>query len=109
VLARIAKAILRCGIVADHPADLPRDEHYASGRHNDTVGVSDWRSPAWWEKYRHGHAVQGVGKTASATIRDVRAVLQANFAEAVAIQVELVWDPVWTPNRMSEAARQLLG
>jgi len=42
-------------------------------------------------------------------VEEVREVLQANFAEAAAIQVELVWDPPWTPDRMSEVARQLLG
>lgn len=42
-------------------------------------------------------------------VEEVREVLQANFAEAAAIHVELVWDPPWTPDRMSETARQLLG
>jgi metal-sulfur cluster biosynthetic enzyme len=42
-------------------------------------------------------------------IEEVREVLQANFADAPVVKVELVWDPPWTPERMSEAARQLLG
>lgn len=41
-------------------------------------------------------------------IEEVREVLQANFVDAPAVNVELVWDPPWTPDRMSEAARQLL-
>jgi len=41
-------------------------------------------------------------------VEEAREVLQANFAEAAAIRVELIWDPRWTPDRMSEAARQLL-
>ena len=41
-------------------------------------------------------------------IEEVRGVLRANFADAPAVNVELVWDPPWTPDRMSEAARQLL-
>jgi len=40
---------------------------------------------------------------------EVREALRANFAGAPAIKVELVWDPPWTPSRMSEAARRLLG
>jgi metal-sulfur cluster biosynthetic enzyme len=42
-------------------------------------------------------------------VEEVREVLQANFAETAAIQVELVWDPPWNADRMSDAARQLLG
>lgn len=29
--------------------------------------------------------------------------------EGVAVELEQVWDPVWTPERMSETARQTLG
>jgi metal-sulfur cluster biosynthetic enzyme len=42
-------------------------------------------------------------------VEEVREALKANFAKAAAIHVEMVWDPPWTPDRMSEAARQLLG
>lgn len=42
-------------------------------------------------------------------IEEVREVLQAKFADAPAVKVELVWDPPWTPDRMSGAARKLLG
>lgn len=42
-------------------------------------------------------------------VEEVREVLRANFADAPAIKVELVWDPPWTRDRMSEAARLLLG
>jgi len=45
---------------------------------------------------------------AEMVVEEARAALQANFAEAAAIRVELVWDPPWTPDRMSEAARELL-
>lgn len=41
-------------------------------------------------------------------IDEVRGVLHANFPHVPAVSVELVWDPPWTPDRMSEAARQLL-
>lgn len=69
--------------------------------------------------YRAEHGPQGIQVTLTLTtpscplsemvIEEVRQVLQANFAETPAIQVELVWDPPWTPNRMSKTARQLLG
>jgi len=42
-------------------------------------------------------------------VEEVREALSANSADAPAIRVELVWDPPWTPDRMSEAARRLLG
>ena len=41
-------------------------------------------------------------------VEEAREALQARFPEA-AIQVDLVWDPPWTPDRMSEAARHQLG
>jgi metal-sulfur cluster biosynthetic enzyme len=33
-------------------------------------------------------------------------VLQRHFPDGPPIHVELVWDPPWTPERMSEAARR---
>jgi metal-sulfur cluster biosynthetic enzyme len=41
-------------------------------------------------------------------LADAREALHARFADAPAIRVELVWEPVWTPDRMSDAARRLL-
>jgi metal-sulfur cluster biosynthetic enzyme len=35
--------------------------------------------------------------------------LRAKFADSPVIHVDLVWDPPWTPDRMSEAARRILG
>lgn len=35
--------------------------------------------------------------------------LRTAFADAAAINVELVWDPPWTPDRMSPAAKRQLG
>jgi metal-sulfur cluster biosynthetic enzyme len=40
---------------------------------------------------------------------EARQVLQAAFPDATSIEVELVWDPPWTPERMSEDARRQLG
>lgn len=69
--------------------------------------------------YRAEHGPEGIEVTLTLSTRscplsemiveEVREALRANFADAPAIKVELVWDPPWTPDRMSEAARRLLG
>jgi metal-sulfur cluster biosynthetic enzyme len=38
-------------------------------------------------------------------VEQAREALQARFPGVPSIEVELVWDPPWTPDRMSEAAR----
>lgn len=35
--------------------------------------------------------------------------LRARFPEAAAVRIELVWDPPWSPERLSEEARRMLG
>ena len=40
---------------------------------------------------------------------EVRAVLQRDFPQAAEISVELVWDPPWSAELMSPAARAQLG
>jgi metal-sulfur cluster biosynthetic enzyme len=42
-------------------------------------------------------------------IEEVREALRTKFAHSTVIHVDLVWDPPWTPDRMSEAARRILG
>ena len=39
----------------------------------------------------------------------VRDALRARFPELEEVNVELVWDPPWTPERMSEEARNFFG
>jgi metal-sulfur cluster biosynthetic enzyme len=39
----------------------------------------------------------------------VRDTLRARFPELEKVDVELVWDPPWTPERMSEEARNFFG
>ena len=41
-------------------------------------------------------------------VEQAREALQARFADVSSIEVELVWDPPWTPDRMSDAARRQL-
>jgi len=39
----------------------------------------------------------------------VRDALRARFPEIEQVNVELVWEPPWTPERMSEEARNFFG
>jgi metal-sulfur cluster biosynthetic enzyme len=69
--------------------------------------------------YRAEHGPEGIDVTLTLStpscpssemiVEEVREVLRAKFTDAAAIRVELVLDPPWTPERMSEAARLLLG
>ncbi|MBE9524900.1 MAG: metal-sulfur cluster assembly factor [Chloroflexi bacterium] len=36
-------------------------------------------------------------------------VLESTFPEAKTVEIELVWEPNWNPNMMSEQAKQMLG
>ncbi|OGA18812.1 MAG: hydroxylase [Betaproteobacteria bacterium RIFCSPLOWO2_12_FULL_63_13] len=40
---------------------------------------------------------------------NVRRSVGALLPDGVAVDVELVWDPIWTPDRMSESAKQAFG
>ncbi len=40
---------------------------------------------------------------------EVRRAVHRRAPDAASVLVELVWDPPWTPARMSEAAKQQLG
>jgi len=42
-------------------------------------------------------------------LEEVRAVLHERFPQAADVSVELVWDPPWSSELMSLAARQQLG
>ena len=35
--------------------------------------------------------------------------MRAELGEGARVEVEVVWDPPWTPNRMSESARTAMG
>lgn len=41
--------------------------------------------------------------------RKVENMIRAKFHQARYVNVELVWDPPWNPDRMSKKARQTLG
>lgn len=42
-------------------------------------------------------------------VEEIQDALHKQFPHARSIQVELIWDPPWSPARLSEAARQQLG
>jgi metal-sulfur cluster biosynthetic enzyme len=42
-------------------------------------------------------------------IDDARAALAPLLPEGLALDVQLVWDPPWTPERMSDLAREQFG
>jgi metal-sulfur cluster biosynthetic enzyme len=42
-------------------------------------------------------------------IEDVKEALHMRFAEAPSVQVELVWNPPWSPDQVSEEGRRQLG
>jgi metal-sulfur cluster biosynthetic enzyme len=46
---------------------------------------------------------------ADAIVRDAQAVLGQALPELEEIEVELVWDPPWTPAMMSDEARAFFG
>ena len=40
---------------------------------------------------------------------NARRAVAALVAEGVSVDIELVWEPFWTPDRMSEVAKQTFG
>jgi metal-sulfur cluster biosynthetic enzyme len=46
---------------------------------------------------------------ADAIVRDAQAVLGQSLPELEEIEIELVWDPPWTPAMMSDEARAFFG
>jgi metal-sulfur cluster biosynthetic enzyme len=46
---------------------------------------------------------------AEVIVEEVRDALHSGFPEAADVRVEIEWDPPWSPDRLSEAARRQLG
>jgi metal-sulfur cluster biosynthetic enzyme len=46
---------------------------------------------------------------ADTIVNDIEFELDQSLPEGMKIQVELVWEPPWTPERMSDKARQFMG
>jgi metal-sulfur cluster biosynthetic enzyme len=46
---------------------------------------------------------------ADTIVNDIEFELDQSLPEGMQVQVELVWEPPWTPERMSDKARQFMG
>lgn len=71
--------------------------------------TQDTNAPArWLAKVRMTmtSAACPLGDYLSDAVRDT---LRARFPELEQVNVELVWEPPWTPERMSEEARNFFG
>jgi metal-sulfur cluster biosynthetic enzyme len=42
-------------------------------------------------------------------VDDIRRTLEERFGDATEVEVELTWEPPWSPERMSESARDAMG
>lgn len=69
--------------------------------------------------YRAKWTVDGIGvlmtmtspscPVAEVLVDEVRGALRRSFPDAAAISIELVWDPPWSPARISDEGRRQLG
>ncbi len=56
------------------------------------------------------HSLTSMGCPAGPMIQeDIDAVMRSTFPEVEEVEVELTWDPLWTPDRMSDDAKFILG
>ena len=56
------------------------------------------------------HSLTSMGCPAGPMIQeDIEATTRANFPDVENVELELTWDPPWTPERMTEAAKLQLG
>ena len=56
------------------------------------------------------HSLTSMGCPAGPMIQeDIHAVLVSQFPNIENVEIELTWDPPWTPDRMSDDAKFILG
>jgi metal-sulfur cluster biosynthetic enzyme len=56
------------------------------------------------------HSLTSMGCPAGPMIQeDIHNVMTADFPELENVEIELTWDPPWTPERMSDDAKFILG
>jgi metal-sulfur cluster biosynthetic enzyme len=56
------------------------------------------------------HTLTSMGCPAGPMIQeDIHAVVTSEFPDLEHVEVELTWDPPWTPERMSDDAKFILG
>lgn len=62
------------------------------------------------EKVKVVHSLTSMGCPAGPMIQeDIDAVVRSQFPEVEDVEIELTWDPPWTPDRMSDDAKFILG
>ena len=61
-------------------------------------------------KVKVTHSLTSMGCPAGPMIQeDIEATTRANFPDVDSVELELTWDPPWTPERMSDDAKFILG
>lgn len=56
------------------------------------------------------HTLTSMGCPAGPMIQeDIAGVVRESFDDVEAVELELTWDPPWTPDRMSDDAKFILG
>jgi len=56
------------------------------------------------------HSLTSMGCPAGPMIHeDIDSVVRGNFPDVEEVELELTWDPPWTPERMSDDAKFILG
>ena len=61
-------------------------------------------------KVKVTHSLTSMGCPAGPMIQeDIEATTRANFPDVESVELELTWDPPWTPERMSDDAKFILG
>jgi metal-sulfur cluster biosynthetic enzyme len=56
------------------------------------------------------HSLTSMGCPAGPMIQeDIHSVVETAFPDVQGVEIELTWDPPWTPERMSDDAKFILG
>jgi len=62
------------------------------------------------DKVKVIHSLTSMGCPAGPMIQeDIHSSVKANFPDVEDVEIELTWDPPWTPERMSDDAKFILG
>jgi metal-sulfur cluster biosynthetic enzyme len=62
------------------------------------------------DKVKVIHSLTSMGCPAGPMIQeDIHSTVKANFPDTSEVEIELTWDPPWTPEKMSDDAKFILG
>jgi metal-sulfur cluster biosynthetic enzyme len=62
------------------------------------------------DKVKVIHSLTSMGCPAGPMIQeDIHSSVKTNFPDVEDVEIELTWDPPWTPERMSDDAKFILG